>query len=254
MRKKLQTLSKIVSWCLIDSYLLAGNSPSWSYVWSPPESPGKSCRCPRRRKRFVLTWQSSLTPQQNWLFCQRSGKKNVSNFRPLQQLCIWTKIAWNAIISPPFFGVLPLSFRWLLLFQVSFQRAKSQSKRWEWSWKTARWSWRNLGQVYKKLPGNLTTLFLVKRTGLLRYGDFAEVANESLLKEARITTYTNQIGVLSQVQWWNSNHASPALFTWTLKTETCQATNHQNLSQQQWQNVVTKRHLRKWQIVTQVFQ
>lgn len=40
----------------------------------------------------------------------------------------------------------------------------------------------------------------------------------------------------------------------TLKNETCQATNHQNLSLQQWQNVVTLRHLRKWQIVTQVSQ
>ena len=74
-------------------------------------------------------------------------------------------------------------------FQVSFQRTKSQSKRWEWSWKTARWSWRNLGQVNKKHLKNLIVSFFVE-------SDFAERANESLLKEARITTYLNQIGLI----------------------------------------------------------
>jgi len=47
----------------------------------------------------------------------------------------------------------------------------------------------------QKTPQNLIVSFFVE-------SDFAEGANESLLKlkEARITTYTNQIGVLSQVQ------------------------------------------------------
>ncbi len=177
-------------------YLLAGNETV--VVESPPEVPGKSCRCPRRRKRFVLTWQSSLTPQNsvlpkiwNCLLWEIWSYNNL----------VSEKIDWKTILSNLFcFGSLPLSFQEVTVISGELSAYQVTIKEMGMKFENSKMKLKKPRPSQQKHL-KISSCFFDKRTDSLRYSDFAEGENESLLKEARITTYINQIWLLSQFQW-----------------------------------------------------